>query len=78
MSIGHFGILQRLFTTAFGNIIRQIKEWMAYQCSTSRAQGKTVIMKTKIEVLFDLGEFMCKFRDMRGYNLVDISIIAAL
>ena len=43
-----------------------------------RTQGYTVIMKSKIEVQLNLGEFMCKFRVMRQFNLVDISIISAV
>ena len=37
-----------------------------------------MIMKRKIEVQLNLGEFMCKFRVMRQFNLVDISIISAV
>ena len=36
-----------------------------------------MIMNRKIEVQLNLGEFMCKFRVMRQFNLVDISIISA-
>ena len=37
-----------------------------------------MIMKRKIEVQLNLGEIMCKFRVMRRFNLVDISIISAI
>ena len=36
-----------------------------------------MIMKRKIEMQLNLGEFICKFRVMRQFNLVDISIISA-
>ena len=36
-----------------------------------------MIMKTKIEVQLNLGEFMCKFRIMRLINLVNNTIISA-